>query len=1387
MKTKLILATMLASSAMLPGAAFAQIVNPGFETGTTTGWTTSGGKWVTSAYPPPASDYSGPASLLSIQSGGTDAITGDPTVFSGNYSVKLNNSAGGNDITAISQVFRGYNSPDLYFAWNAVLEPSHGPTDSSSFYFQVTDLTTNTLVSAIGYSAYSAQGNSLFRTAGKFVTSDWRVEKISVTSGDIYEIKLLATDCFYGAHGGYVYLDAFGSAIPIPNAGVTFNAATDVTQGALLTLPVTPPAPVIPDIDTAVSSYTTTQLGAGQVNPNFTGGTLLVDAAGTYTTNFTIQSQGGTIDTNGLNAQFSGNFSGVGSLTKAGAGTLLLSTANSYSGGTYVNAGTIVMGDAAAFGTGAVSLGSGTILAPGANNMVLNNSLSIGNAAIDTSSNVFTVNSPISGTGNLTKLGSGALVLNAANSYSGGTTVVAGTVTVANNAALGTGAVAMGSGTILASGANNLALANGFRIDNTTVDTGTNTMTLSGAISGTGLLTKTGTGTLVLGGANSYSGGTALTAGTLQVNSNTALGTGALAMTNGTSLVAGANNLVLGNAISAAGYVNFDTGSFTTTLNGAVSGAAKISKLGAGTLVLNGTNTNRSYITLVAGTIRVGSNAALGADPLLMNNGTTLQAGAAGLTLSSGILVAGTGTVDVRGQVLTLSGNVFGSGALAVIDSAAAAGDALILTGSNSYAGGTTVTGTTLQIGADANLGAPAGGVTLQAATLRTTATMATARTIALSAVGGSVDVASGTTLTSTGIISGSSLTKLGAGTLVLNAANSYAAGTTLTAGTIQVGSNAALGAGALTMAGGTTLVAGTTGLTTANAVVTQGIGTVDTGTNSYSLSGVVSGAGSLVKQGSGILTLSGASTYTGATTVAAGTLNVTGSGTSAVTVASGATLNGTGTLGALTVAAGGAVSPGAPGTANVATLTVTGAASLAGSYTVNIVGTTNDRISAGGAMTVGGTLAVAPTGAFATFNQVYTVASGATRTGSFGTVTGLDQFGIMFAPVVEYTSTQANIRLAPQSLEVLGNRFGGISGNALEAARAFDRAVAGGYNPQAFFNVYASAASGTLGFTMLQMSGEQRATERRALMDSTRLIRETAMDRLNLGLAAVAGQQVSTNDGDRQFTFWLRGAGSWGATKAGGAATGFHTQQAGVLTGVDMTQDKLTLGGMFHYITTNIDFDVMGGSSTVGSVGGSLYAGYRGDSGPVFNGGISLAGTRSTGARPISLASFAQSLTGTTVGNLAQGFLEVAWDVAKSANTKIEPFGRLAVIRASSNALAESGGVAALSAGKQSYNLTVTNLGLRGVTMAGKYALHGSASWQQTTGDTEAATLIGIPAVGQQAMIRSVPIDRNALNLQVGASRMLTQTIRVSIDYSGLYGSTTTDHAARATLNIAF
>ncbi len=355
---------LLASVAAIP--TWAQSVqNSGFETGDTTGWTTNGGYW-TSGWPVPESQYQDPAHLISMmRAGDVDAITGAPTVFEGNYALRLNDSSGGNDISALSQVVTNYGGNKLYYAWNAVVEPSHGADDSPSFLIKVVDQTTNTVVTNIAYSAYTAASSPIFRQVGAFVTTDWKVEDIDVIAGHDYKMVFVAVDCIYGAHGGYVYVDGFGNSIPVPNANVNFNPATDITRGATFLIPIGG----TPDIDLAQPFYLTSAIDAGAVLPNFVGGTLRVDTPGPIATPFTVQAAGGTIDTDGSAVVFTGGFSGVGGLTKTGAGVATLANISTLGGSIVVDSGRLnVAGTLSALDVhvneGGILSGAGGVVAP---------------------------------------------------------------------------------------------------------------------------------------------------------------------------------------------------------------------------------------------------------------------------------------------------------------------------------------------------------------------------------------------------------------------------------------------------------------------------------------------------------------------------------------------------------------------------------------------------------------------------------------------------------------------------------------------------------------------------------------------------------------------------------------------------------------------------------------------------------------------------------------------------------------------------------------------------------------------------------------------------------------------------------------------------------------
>ncbi len=684
------------------------------------------------------------------------------------------------------------------------------------------------------------------------------------------------------------------------NAGLTLNAANNIVfnSGANVT-------------------SSSNQLG------------VTLNAGGAITSAANINTNGGVLTYNATGASVqSGVLSGSSSLVQAGAGTLALSATNTYTGTTTINAGSVLqIGNGGTTGT----LGTGAVTDHGS--LVYNRT------------NALTVANAISGTGGLTKNGSGTLTLSGANSYTGTTTINTGTLALgANNVLANTTAVTINSGATFSvnsrtdtvgsiAGAGAITTTAGGAL--TTGADGTST-TYSGRMSGAGTLTKTGAGTLTLSGANTYSGTTTVSGGTLQYGANNAISTGAVVVNDGGTydlnnysdsigaltvrsgvtggtVKTGTGTLTLGGNITSTGGAsnalisgNLSVGATTrtvTTTNAAdgltisanVSGTGGLSKAGAGTATLSGTNTYSGTTTVSAGTLVAANNAALGA--------TT-----AGTTVSSGATLALQGGVAVGAEALSLTGSgVSTTGALRN------------LSGDNSWGGVVTLAGTT-EIQSDA------GKLTLAAGNSIT----GTNRALTVDGAG---DVAvNGTITTGTG-----TMTKTGAGTLTLSGTNTYTGTTTVSGGTLQYGANNAISTGAVVVNDGGTYdlnnYSDSIGALTVRSGVTGG--TVKTGTGTLTLGGNitstggasnalisgnlsvgattrtvtttnaadgltisanVSGTGGLSKAGAGTATLSGTNTYSGTTTVSAGTLVAAnnaalGATTAGTTVSSGATL----------------------------------------------------------------------------------------------------------------------------------------------------------------------------------------------------------------------------------------------------------------------------------------------------------------------------------------------------------------------------------------------------------------------------------------------------------------------------------------------------------------
>ncbi|EHP9518737.1 autotransporter outer membrane beta-barrel domain-containing protein [Salmonella enterica] len=353
----------------------------------------------------------------------------------------------------------------------------------------------------------------------------------------------------------------------------------------------------------------------------YSGGTTIT--GGTLTADHADSLGSGDIDNSGVlkvgEGDLENTLSGSGSLVKTGTGELTLSGGNDYSGGTTIIGGTLTADHADSLGTGAV-----------ANSGVLQ----VGEGELENT---------LSGSGSLVKTGTGELTLSGDNSYSGGTTIIGGTLTADHADSLGTGAVA-NSGV--------LQVGEG-ELENT--------------LSGSGSLVKTGTGELTLSGDNSYSGGTTIDDGVLIADHADSLGTGAVA-----------NN----------GVLQVGEGELKNTL----SGTGSLVKIGTGELTLSGDNTYSGGTTIDDGVlIAANVNALSGGD--VDNSGTLMLDANGAFELANITTHTGATTALAAGSTLGASQLTQEDGSTLSIDLGAATDDAVITADSVTLAGTLNVTG----------------------------------------------------------------------------------------------------------------------------------------------------------------------------------------------------------------------------------------------------------------------------------------------------------------------------------------------------------------------------------------------------------------------------------------------------------------------------------------------------------------------------------------------------------------------------------------------------------------------------------------------------------------------------------------------------------------------
>jgi len=561
-----------------------------------------------------------------------------------------------------------------------------------------------------------------------------------------------------------------------------------------------------------------------------------------------------TVMVNGNTLTIGGVISGAGSLDSAGSGMLVLSKANTFSGGVNIDAGTLAVGDDLAVGTGRLNFNGGAFQSADSTAHTFTNAINFGGSAganttfsgtgnlkftgsaANGTAKTTTVNNPVtefsgvlSGAMARTFSGTGTTVLSGANTYSAGTIISAGATLQ-----LGSGGV---TGSLSTSGTIDLEGTLIFNRSNTVVQGVDFAAT---PITGAGNVVQAGAGTTTLNAANSYSGTTLVNNGGLFITPASLAG-GDVTVANG------ARFGVLASSVSNSatiGNLNLGSGGTTTLeFSYGLTGNPTNAALAANAVTVSGTSV-----------IRISGNFVAGTFPVLKYN--SLSGAFAGTAVGS------------RGVTATVVNDTVNKVINVVVSST---GGAIVWTGTNSvspnlwdlntttnwlFAGSPTVYLESLPPGDPVTFDDSGAGTVLVSNTV-SPAKMTVSNAVVNYTFQGSGQINS---------LGG--LTKVGAGTLALNVPAIFSGNTTLSNGAVNFGANQTFG----NLSGNSAVAvsSGTPALTVNNSQNTTFAGNVS--------------AAALTKSGSGVLTMTGSNSFSGVVLVnggaynlAGGTLNATG------------------------------------------------------------------------------------------------------------------------------------------------------------------------------------------------------------------------------------------------------------------------------------------------------------------------------------------------------------------------------------------------------------------------------------------------------------------------------------------------------------------------------
>jgi autotransporter-associated beta strand protein len=1130
----------------------------------------------------------------------------------------------------------------------------------------------------------------------------------------------------------------------------------------------------------------------------------------------------GVIDTNGHDGTVTGNLTG-NNLTKTGAGTLTFAKDNSLVGVITVADGLLEIGDGGSTGN-------------------------IGTAGLDIASSVIVnrtgtiaITGDMTGEGLFEKTGSGLLNLGSAtNSFNGTVKVSGGTLAFFDDGQLGRHDIALSNGGTLSLDTTlGASLSDELKHDLVIGSTGGGVFgingtswTLSGDTSGTGKFTKSGTGTVVVTGVLGQTGGTEVAAGTLQVGKDLS---GTL---TGDVAVDSAGTLIFGRTDA-------------TEYRGVISGTGQVIKQGAGQLILTGEQLFAGTFKVQQGDVRVGfggTQGSLSGDVDLSSNtrlifdrsnasafngdttgsGQVLKSGpgalvvigdmnhSGGTQITSGLLQIGNnGTVgNIHGTVNTILGtqlaisrsddivldaNLTGDGTLVQAGSGTTT-----LSGNYSQTGGVIIMDGHLAVDSNARLGG--GDLIMDGGALTYTAAFNDLRDIRLRAGGGGLDVGA-FNVTYSGQVSGNSeFTKEGTGTLRFTSV---------------------LGSSLLHVNAGEMIIgnSGTSGTLLGNADIASAATLALDRSDAWNFAGILSGAGTFEKLGTGKLTLPGDSSgFTGTTTVSNGTLIVENKLGGNVTVASGARLQSApvtlrdATIGGNVTVGGGTVAPGS----SIGTLNVGGNFTLAAASTteIEIDGTTaaghSDIINVAGAASLNGDLHLLTLpGDYSANSKTFTIISAGSLSGQFSSITNDLVF---LTPTVAYDTAAGTVNLTVarnatpfaavsytynQTQTATGITAAGgalasyIAGQNADTARAsYDQmsgdsllnSVDAAGRVARRFNHLLSGRSSRLGLASRGGNGGTGSSSSLSMEKSLASVRAGQVAESPFPVAgsvsSLSGAGSMSYDGPTSKVegLWVEANAfqlNEDADDTVGSASSTFSGQLLALGTDGYWSDNLILGFGAGYLQGNIGFDNRKGDGDVSGEFIGSYGRWETDSGWHYKAALTLGQQSTDQTRDISNFGKAVS-SGTVTTATAEAEAGLALHLG---NYGLRPYAVLTTQYMKRDALAETG------AGAANLNLDAATdvVGEFGVgaeisrpwlTDGARWAqIVGGLALLQPFGDTQREQSVRFSGSSDAFSIKATPDDSAALQLTLGGEWYLSKSLALWGGYEGRISSSTQEH----------